>query len=336
MGEPINQYSKVLLSHIWPIGGGKGGTGKSFLTGNMGILLARQGFRTLLIDADLGAPNLHTIIGLPDPDTSLSDFLNKKVGTIQETVIEMPYHNLFLISGAKNKLDIANLAHEQKMKILRAVSRLDYDYILFDLGTGTSFNTIDFFTLSDSGIFICTPEPTSIENTYRLIRSVYVRKIRQLLKSNRFKSLSHEAEARNPETIIHNPEYLLDTLKDSDPEEGRIIETILKSFQFKLVLNQVRKQDNPKIGWLICKIIEKHLDLKIQFIGNVSFDERVHDVVCKREPFIEKYRYSQTTLDLEAVIRCIMGRKDEPVVALQNPTFVQKGLHTEALSYEET
>ena len=126
------------MSHIWPIGGGKGGTGKSFLTGNMGILLARQGFKTLLIDADLGAPNLHTIIGLPDPATSLSDFLNKKVGTLQETVIEMPVHNLFLISGAKNKLDIANLAHEQKMKILRAVSRLDYDYILFDLGTGTN------------------------------------------------------------------------------------------------------------------------------------------------------------------------------------------------------
>ena len=52
------------MPHIWPIGGGKGGTGKSFLTSNMGILLARQGFKTLLIDADLGAPNLHTIVGL--------------------------------------------------------------------------------------------------------------------------------------------------------------------------------------------------------------------------------------------------------------------------------
>jgi len=142
------------MPHIWPIGGGKGGTGKSFLTGNIGILLARQGFKTLLIDADLGAPNLHTIIGLSYPPISLSDFLNKKVTTLQETVLEMPIHNLFLISGARNKLDIANLAHEQKMKMLRAISRLDYDYILLDLGTGTSFNTIDFFTLSDSGIFI--------------------------------------------------------------------------------------------------------------------------------------------------------------------------------------
>jgi len=303
------------MQHIWPIGGGKGGTGKSFLTGNIGVLLARQGFKTLLIDADLGAPNLHTIIGLSYPTISLSDFLNKKVSTLQETVLEMPIHNLFLISGAKNKLDIANLAHEQKMKVLRAISRLNYDYILLDLGTGTSFNTIDFFTLSDSGIFICTPEPTSIENTYRLIRSVYVRKIRQVLKIDRFRNLADEAEARNPDVIIHNPEYLLDTLKDIDPEEGRIIERILKAFQFKLVLNQVRRQDNPKIGVLICKIIEKHLGLKIQFIGNVSFDERVHEAVCRKESFIDKYRYSQATLDLESVIKGIMEMKDEQAVA---------------------
>jgi flagellar biosynthesis protein FlhG len=304
------------MPHIWPIGGGKGGTGKSFLTGNIGILLARQGFKTLLIDADLGAANLHTIIGLTYPAIGLSDFLNKKIATLQETVLEMPIHNLFLISGARNKLDIANLAHEQKMRMLRAISRLDYDYILLDLGTGTSFNTIDFFTLSDSGIFICTPEPTSIENTYRLIRSVYVRKIRQVLKIDRFRILAREAEARNPDAIVHDPETLLYTLKDIDPEEGRVIERILKAFQFKLVLNQVRRQDNPKIGVLICKIIEKHLGLKIQFIGNVSFDERVHEAVCRKDSFIDKYRYSQATLDLEPIVKGITGMTDEHAVAL--------------------
>jgi len=304
------------MPHIWPIGGGKGGTGKSFLTGNIGILLARQGFKTLLIDADLGAPNLHTIIGLPYPMISLSDFLNKKVTTIQETVLEIPIPNLFLISGARNKLDIANLAYAQKMKILRAILRLDYDYILLDLGAGTSFNTIDFFTISDSGIFVCTPEPTSIENTYRLICSVYVRKIRQVLKIDRFRNLATEAETRNPDAVIHNPETLLNILKDINPEEGRMFERILRAFQFKLVINQVRRQDNPKIGALICKIIEKHLGLKIQFIGKVSFDERVHETVCKKEPFIDKYRYFQATLDLEPIVKGITGMTDQQAVAL--------------------
>ncbi len=304
------------MPHIWPIGGGKGGTGKSFFTGNVGILLAKQGFKTLLIDADLGAPNLHTIIGLPNPAISLSDFLNKRVATLQETVLEMPIHNLFLISGAKNKLDIANLAHEQKMKTLRAISKLTYDYILLDLGTGTSFNTIDFFTLSDSGIFVCIPEPTSIENIYRLIRSVYVRKIRQVLKADRFRDLVEKAEAQNQDAIVQHPEYLLDTLKEMDPEQGSTLERILKAFQFKLVLNQVRRQDNPKVGGLICKIVEKHLGLKIQFLGNVSFDDRVHEAVCRRESFVDKYSYSQATLDLRLVLKGITGLIEEQAVAL--------------------
>jgi len=304
------------MAHIWPIGGGKGGTGKSFLTGNIGILLAKQGFKTLLVDADLGAPNLHTIVGLANPPLSLSDFLSKRAATLQETVLEVAIPNLFLISGARNRLDIANLAHDQKTKVLHAISRLDYDYILMDLGTGTSFNTIDFFTLSDSGIFVCTPEPTSVENIYRLIRSVYVRKIRQVLKIHRFRSLATEAEARNQDAIIQSPEYLLEVLKDIHPEEGRILEDTLKAFQFKLVVNQMRRQDNPKIGALICKIIERHLGLKIQFLGNVSYDENVHEAVCRKEPFIDQYRYSQATLELKALVKGIVGITEEQTVAL--------------------
>ena len=313
------------MAHIWPIGGGKGGTGKSFLTGNIGILLARQRFKTLLIDADLGAANLHTIIGLSHPDISLSDFINKRFLTLEETVLETPIPNLFLISGARNKLDIANLAYEQKTKILRAISRLDYHYILLDLSSGTSFNTIDFFTLSDSGIFVCCPEPTSIENFYRLIRSVYIRKIQQILKAHHFRKLAEKAEARNPNTVINNPEYLLDILREIDLEKGRMIERILQAFQFKLVLNQVRKQDNPRIGILICKIIEKHLGLKIQFIGNVGFDERVHDELCKKGPFIDKYPYSQATMDLKALTKGIV---DATHAQGEVPAFTQPDINT--------
>ena len=303
------------MARIWPIGGGKGGTGKSFLTGNIGILLARQRFKTLLIDADLGGPNLHTIVGLPHPDKSLSDFISKRLRTFEETVLETPIPNLFLISGARNKLDVANLTHEQKMKMFRGISRLDYDYILLDLGGGTSFNTIDFFTLSVSGIFVCCPEPTSIENFYRLIRSVYVRKIRQILKSDQFRKLAEKAEARNEEATINNPEYLLDLLKEIDPEKGRMVERILQAFQFKLVLNQLRKQDNSKIGTLICKIVEKHLCLNIQFIGNVSFDDLVHDELCQKATFVDKYPYSQVTKDLKALTKCIVNGAHEQAEA---------------------
>jgi flagellar biosynthesis protein FlhG len=227
-------------------------------------------------------------------------------------VLETPIPNLFLISGARNKLDVANLAFEQKMRMLRAISRLDYDYILMDLSAGTSFNTIDFFTLSGSGVFVCCPEPTSIENLYRLILSVYTRKIHHLVKSQSFRDLAEKAESRNPDATINKPEYLLHVLKEIDPEKAGMIERILQAFQFRLVINQLRKQDNPTIGNLICQIIEKHLCLNMQFMGNVSFDERVHDGLCGKAPFVERYLYSQVTLDLRSVARGIVnGRPAE-------------------------
>ncbi len=299
------------MTNIWPIGGGKGGSGKSFLAGNLGIWLARQGNKTILIDADFGAANLHTMIGMPYHDKSLSDFLNKKVQTLEETIIETRIPNLFLISGAGNNLDTANMAYQQKKKVFRAISKLPYDFILLDLGAGTSFNTIDFFLLSDSGIFVTTPEPTSIENVYRLIRAVYARKIRQLLKINHFEGLVEEAEAKLKGVMVNNPEYLLSVIKKLDPEKGEIVNDALRRFHFKLVLNQLRKQDNPKTGGLICRIIEKHLGFSVQFVGNIAYDERVHDAVCQKAVFLDKYSFLQTANDLKKFCTHILAARSE-------------------------
>jgi flagellar biosynthesis protein FlhG len=145
------------MAQIWPIGGGKGGSGKSFLTSSLGRISAGLGKKTLVIDLDLGAANLHTLVGVPHPQKSFSDFIRRRIVQLEDTVVETPFENLFLISGAHDHFDIANLPHEQKAKTLRAIMKLNYDCILLDLGAGTSFNTLDFFLVSQNGIFITTP-----------------------------------------------------------------------------------------------------------------------------------------------------------------------------------
>jgi len=301
------------ITNIWPIGGGKGGSGKTFLTGSLGLLLARQGFRTLVIDADLGAANLHTVIGVAYPGRTLSDFVNRKIETLEEAVMKTPVPNLFFISGTGDNLDVANLIHSQKRRLLRAISKLPYEHVLLDLGAGTSFNTIDFFLISNTGIFVTTPEPTSIENVYRLVRSVYLRKIRQVLREEAFRELLQEAVMRSNGTSAKNPEDLLRMLRTCDPVQGERLEESLRSFRFKLVLNQLRKQDNPQIGTLVCRICEKHLGLRVQFLGNIQHDDRVHDAVCRKVHFLNKYPYTQTATDLrEFCQRFLAEREDNP------------------------
>jgi hypothetical protein len=81
--------------------------------------------------------------------------------------------------------------------------------------------------------------------------------------------------------------------------------------EFGLLMNQHRKQDNPNIGRFICKIIEKHLALKIQFLGNIAFDDNVHVAVCKKLPFIEMSPCCRTAIDLKDCFKKLLIMKDK-------------------------
>ena len=69
---------------IWSVGGGKGGIGKSLLAASVGWQLARMGKRVVLVDADLGGANLHTCLGLSASCRTLTDFIQRRVPSIQD------------------------------------------------------------------------------------------------------------------------------------------------------------------------------------------------------------------------------------------------------------
>jgi flagellar biosynthesis protein FlhG len=137
---------------IWAVGGGKGGVGKSLVTANTSICLALMGYKVVTVDLDLGGANMHTCLGIPIPEKTLSDYISKKVGDINDLVVSTPIKNLKIISGAQDELGMANLRQMHKNKILSKLGELDADYVLLDLGAGTSFNTLDFFISADKGM----------------------------------------------------------------------------------------------------------------------------------------------------------------------------------------
>jgi len=302
------------MVHIWPIGGGKGGSGKSFLASALGRLLAESGKRTLLVDLDLGAANLHTLIDVAYPTKSLSDFVRRKIPLLQDAVLQTPTPNLFLISGAHDSLDIANLAYEQKIKILKAISKLDYDCILLDLGAGTSFNTLDFFLISQYGIFITTPEPTSIENVYRLVRAIYFRLIRHSFDVSYFQQLEKEVVRQFGDEAVYKPNCMMQVVRRLHPEIFLKLDKSISSFKFKLILNQLRKQDNVAIGSQICQIIEKHLGIHIEFVGNVSYDDHVHDAICQRVSFLDRYPNTRAVADLRGISKQMVNSAGEQLL----------------------
>jgi len=79
---------------IWVIGGGKGGTGKSFFSANLAIHLSQSGEEVLLIDADLAGPKLHTFLGIKETNVDLGHFITNKVKDLKDTQIPTPYERL--------------------------------------------------------------------------------------------------------------------------------------------------------------------------------------------------------------------------------------------------
>lgn len=302
------------MAHIWPIGGGKGGSGKSFLTSSLGRLLAKAGRKTLLIDLDLGAANLHTMVDVPYPEKCFSDFITKKISLLEDIVLATPFPNLFLISGAHDSLDIANLPYEKKIKTLKSIAKLKYEYIILDLGAGTAFNTLDFFLASQNGIFITTPEPTSIENVYRLMRAIYLRRIRHYFSAADFKMLEKKVREHLGDDSINKPENIASVVRKEYPEKFALIKKDFNSFHFKLILNQLRKQDNVEMGSQICKIIKKHLGLHVDFAGNIAYDEHVHDAICQRVSFLDRYPHTRAANDLRELNRKMSNSLGEQLI----------------------
>ncbi len=144
---------------VWAVAGGKGGTGKTLLTSNLGVGLAILGYKVILIDGDLGGADLHLSFGMPVPKRNLNDFLSGRIASLDEVILPTRSANLSIICGGSELIGLANLPYQRKEKLKRHINRLYADFILVDCEAGTAYNTLDFFVISNEGIVVCNPEP---------------------------------------------------------------------------------------------------------------------------------------------------------------------------------
>jgi flagellar biosynthesis protein FlhG len=271
---------------IWSVGGGKGGIGKSLLTASLGFQLARMGKRVILVDADLGAANLHTCLGLPGPERTLADFVQRRSERIEDVLVDTGIPGLRLISGASDFLGAANIKHLQKMRVLNRIRALEVDVVLLDLGAGTSFNMIDFFLISDVSILTVVPEPTSIENGYRFIKSALYRRLRNAATHDGVRQIVDAAlDPKNP-LGIKTPMDLVARVEHEDVEAARLMAREMAAFAPRFVVNQVRDESDVPIGHQLVAACARHLGVKAAYAGFVHYDDAVWRSVRRRRLFM--------------------------------------------------
>jgi len=290
VSQTLNHERKT----IWTIGGGKGGSGKSFITVNIGICLSKLGARVILIDADLGGANLHTFLGISRPTLSLSDFIKKRVSNLHEVLVPTNISNLQLLTGAQDLFNAADLNSIQRQKILRSIRNLEGDYLLVDLGAGNSASVLDFFLMSEGGILIVTPEPTSVENTFRFLRTAFYRKLRQSVTSRSVKMLIDSAMDFRNEMGIQNPYDLIDAVKGLDQEAAEMLMKEIEAFQPNLILNQVWTKQDVEIGFSIQSACKKYFGIHLHYLGYIVYDQEVSHSIRRRNPLVLENSHAQS------------------------------------------
>jgi flagellar biosynthesis protein FlhG len=286
---------------ILAVGGGKGGIGKSLIAANLGIEMAQRGFRVVLIDADLGGANLHTCLGVELPRVTLSDFISRKVTTIEEVAVPTGVQNLWLVSGALDSLDVANPHYAQKLKLLRNFQTLDVDYAILDLGAGTSFNVLDFFLIADHGILVLVPEPTSIENGYRFIKAAFFRRLSNVQAVYGIEPLVQEAMSHRQEYGIKTPFDVIAAVKKRDPEAGESLEREMLRFRPRLIVNQTRTAADRQVGDAVVAAWRKYFGLEMDYVGAIGYDDDVWKAVRKRRPVLLEHPQSETAKALSQI-----------------------------------
>lgn len=154
---------------IFSVTSGKGGVGKTSVAVSIATEFARRGFRTVLMDTDLGLANTHILAGLK-PEKTLSDYLEGRV-ELAQIIVDGPA-GVKYISGGSGVKEMANLDDGGRDKILHAVQELRpfCDLILLDTGAGVSRSVTDFVSISNHTIVVTTSNFAAIADAYGIIK----------------------------------------------------------------------------------------------------------------------------------------------------------------------
>jgi flagellar biosynthesis protein FlhG len=294
-----------------PVASGKGGVGKTLLSANLGISLAQQNKTVILVDLDLGGSNLHTVLGIRNRHEGIGHFINRKVDTLEQLVVPTKQERLFFISGDGLFSGTANLPYWRKLAILKELETLTADFVIMDLGSGTTFNTLDFFLTTTAGLVVTTPDTTAILNAYSFLKAGMFRLLHRTFPG---KSAERQCVLDFMQEKVEGGDRTLQTLvsqiADIDPASGQAAQGALETFRPRVVMNMGRTAGDIQLGGRLRQVVRNNLQTDVEFIAYFPYDELASRSALERSPTLLTYPQSHFA---RAVQQCAARLIHEPV-----------------------
>ena len=190
------------LARVITVTSGKGGVGKSNTAINLAIQFRKMGKRVIILDADFGLANIEIMFGAV-PKHNLCDLIYQGKN-IKEIITWGPMEVGF-ISGGSGIAGMTNLSWDYLTYIIQNLAQLDAiaDIIIVDTGAGISDAVLEFLVASGEILLVTTPEPTSITDSYSLLKALY-RHPRFKEEATKVKMIANRVEKEGEGQILFN------------------------------------------------------------------------------------------------------------------------------------
>ena len=259
---PLGRSARVLA-----VTSGKGGVGKTSVTVNLAVLLARWGKRVIILDCDLGTANVDVMLGL-HPRYSLQHVLSRQ-RRLDEVLVTGP-HGIKVIPGGSGMQELANLSDSRREELLATFAELDgqADVLLLDTGAGISDNVLQFVLAAGDALVVTTPEPTAVTDAYALIKVAS-----QLAASRTGAGFLAQSSVLSPQS----------SSQPTDPGDH-------SSLRLRLVVNRALNETEAReTATNIASVVHRFLDVSVEPFGFLPDDPSVTRAIRAQRPVVDAY-----------------------------------------------
>jgi flagellar biosynthesis protein FlhG len=261
--------------------------GKSLLAANLAVAFAQAGRRVILADLDLGASNLHLVIGHRAPQAGIGTFLNDTRSDFSKLIVETDVPGLRFIPGDTEIPGTANLKIFQRQALVRRLLALDTDILVLDLGAGTHQSILDFFLLSGQGIIITAPTVTATLNAYVFLKNTVFRLMHtSFAKGTRAHDfLEQLRKSGSGLQRLYIPK-MLQEIRRIDGASYEKFKSHIDHFHPRLIMNMIEDPKDADIAMKIRRSCEVYLDIKIEHLGIIYRDSIQDTALASRLPVV--------------------------------------------------